>query len=462
MSFYADYSLEQLVDKVEKTPGDIDLHIALIKQYVVSDNLEAAVNQANLTDKLMPGDRIVNALKAFCLSKLGHVSEGVALIEQIVRQNANAEFLEVFRNEIVPLFQEDLRGMTQEEFLQKKIDDAPDEQKRDYLRAMSFVPIHACLVNGQYQRVVELLHEHLAEFSDDLSAQMALAGVYDQLGQKQQSKLIYCKVIEADPQSASAYFGLANVTSDPQKAIEASMLGLELSPAMHIERYNLGVRLLHSGEGELAEQEWRRIPADDSIYPYALSGISEHYQAKDDLAQAIEYQEKAVTLASHDSEMHARLGMLKIEAGYNYEAMEILDTAAEIDPTSTLILEFRAKALSNLGQTVAAIELLEDALEDSPNDFSLNFRLSLLRYNQDDFESCIEHCLRAIESNCEHYASYWNAAISFARLEQRDECFEYLKSAVERNPEMAEKILEDDDLQPYWEDPQFVALAKSN
>ena len=183
MSFYADYSLEQLVDKVEKTPGDIDLHIALIKQYVVSDNLEAAVNQANLTDKLMPGDRIVNALKAFCLSKLGHVSEGVALIEQIVRQNANTEFLEVFRNEIVPLFQEDLRGMTQEEFLQKKIDDAPDEQKRDYLRAMSFVPIHACVVNGQYQRVVELLHEHLAEFSDDLSARMALAGVYDQLGQ---------------------------------------------------------------------------------------------------------------------------------------------------------------------------------------------------------------------------------------------------------------------------------------
>ena len=110
MCLYADYSLEQLVDKVKQTPDDIDLHIALIKQYVVSDNLEAAVHQANLTDELMPGDRVVNSLKAFCLSNLGHVSEGMALMEQIVRQNANAEFQDVFQNEIVPLFQEDLGG----------------------------------------------------------------------------------------------------------------------------------------------------------------------------------------------------------------------------------------------------------------------------------------------------------------------------------------------------------------
>ena len=101
-------------------------------------------------------------------------------------------------------------------------------------------------------------------------------------------------------------------------------------------------------------------------------------------------------------------------------------------------------------------------MKESPDDFGLNFRMGLLRYDQDDFESCIEHCLRAIESNCEDYASYWNAAISFARLDQRDECLEYLTSAVERNPEMAKKILEDDDLQPYRDDPQFVALAKSN
>jgi len=301
--------------------------------------------------------------------------------------------------------------------VQRKIEDATDEQKRHYLRAQSFIPIHNCMVTGQYERVVELLNEHLAEFPEDLNAQMGLAGAYEQLGQNQQAESLYCKVIHADPQSASAYFGLAYVTSDLQKAIEASTLGLELSPAMHTERYNLGVRLLHSGEGDLAEHEWLRIPADDSIYPYALSGIGEYYQAEGDLAQAIEYQQKAVTLTSQNPEMHAKLGMLRIEAGDNNKALESLEAAAALDPASTLILEYRVKALRNLGQTLA---------------------------------------------NCEDYASYWNAAISFARLDQRDECLEYLTSAVERNPEMAKKILEDDDLQPYRDDPQFVALAKSN
>ena len=462
MSLYADYSLEQLVDKVAQTPDDIDLHIALIKQYVISDKLEAAIHQANLTDELMPGDRVVNTLKAFCLNNLGHMNEGVALIEQIIRQNATAEYLDIFQNEIAPLFHENLAGMTHEEFVQRKIEDATDEQKRHYLRAQSFIPIHHCMVTGQYERVVELLNEHLAEFPEDLNAQMGLAGAYEQLGQNQQAESLYCKVIHADPQSASAYFGLAYVTSDLQKAIEASTLGLELSPAMHTERYNLGVRLLHSGEGDLAEHEWLRIPADDSIYPYALSGIGEYYQAEGDLAQAIEYQQKAVTLTSQNPEMHAKLGMLRIEAGDNNKALESLEAAAALDPASTLILEYRVKALRNLGQTLAAIDLLEDALEESPDDFGLNFRMGLLRYDQDDFESCIEHCLRAIELNCEDYASYWNAAISFARLDQRDECLEYLTSAVERNPEMAKKILEDDDLQPYRDDPQFVALAKSN
>jgi len=70
MSLYADYSLEQLVDKVAQTPDDIDLHIALIKQYVISDKLEAAIHQANLTDELMPGDRFFKTKSRRCFTKI--------------------------------------------------------------------------------------------------------------------------------------------------------------------------------------------------------------------------------------------------------------------------------------------------------------------------------------------------------------------------------------------------------
>ena len=224
----------------------------------------------------------------------------------------------------------------------------------------------------------------------------------------------------------------------------------------------MGVRLLQSGDYELARREWSRIPADNPVYVYALAGISESFQLEEDWLKAIEYQEKAVTLGRHDPMMHVRLGLLKLEAGFSFEGLESIERAIEMEPESVELQLHKADALDSMGQTSQAITTLEDAVEFCPKDFRLGLRLSFYHYNQEQFEEAIEASLMAIEANCDEYASYWNAAVSSARLGKRDDCLNFLKDAVERNPGAAERILSDNDLEPFWNDPEFQTLANTN
>jgi len=461
MSFYQDYSLQELISKVAVTDDEIDLHIELIKRYVKSDKLEAAAHQCNLTDALMPNDVVVLSLKAFCLINLGLVEEGTALFEAVTRQNANCEFQALVLNEISPLFQGDMYGMTREQYIQAKIDNAPEGQKRTLERAKSFLPIEESLQSGDLENAVDLLLVHLVEYPDDLNAEMGLAGVYQMMGQRELAEKYYRNVINADPSSASAYFGLAMVVEDVNAAIEASQRGLELTPGNHCERYNLGVYFIQADQIESARNQWSRIPADDPFYPYAMCGISECYERQGDLEQAIEYSQKAVAIGGQDPELHTRLGSLQLLQGSSQQGMESLERAVEMDPTSIPILLVYARALEQLGQPELAISKLEEAYQDAPNDFDLNHQLGVYYHGQEDYESCIEHSLRAIEANCDAYASYWNAAVSYARLNDRDACLSYLALAIERNPEASQRILSDDDLAPFSEDPEFQALAQS-
>ena len=462
MSLYQDYTLEQLISKVAEYPDEIDLHIELIKRYVTEGQVQSALDQAIATNQLMPGDLSVQALHAYCLVNLGRGSEGAPLLEALVRKNATCEFQDLIINEISPLFIKDMGSLTQEEYIQQKIDNAPDGEKEIFQRAQASVPIHTALLNNELDLAITLLQEYLVTFPSDVNGKMSLAGIYQTLGENEKAATLYRQVIASDPASASAYFGLALVLPNLEEQILASQLGLEIVPSNHGERYNLGVRLLHDGQNEFARNEWLRIPGDNALYAYALSGIGESFELEGDWAQAIEYQTKAVTLCRNDPEMHLKLGCMKIDAGFLYEGLEALDRASELESESADVQMAIAEKYDAIGQTEEAIKLLEEVIDVFPEDFRLGLRLGLYHYRLEQFEETIRYSLLSIEANCEQYASYWNTAVSFARLGKRDDCLRFLKDAVERNPESAQNIMSDDDLEPYWDDAEFEALVNTN
>ena len=439
MSLYQDYTLEQLISKVAKQTDEVDLHIELIKRYVIEDQIQSALDQAIATNELIPGDLSVQALQAFCLVNLGRGAEGAPLLDSLVRQNATCEFQHLVLNEISPLFHRDMGELTQEEYIQQKIDNAPAGEKKLFQRAQSFLPIQAALHNNDLHLAIELLQDYLVTYPDDANAQMALAGIYQALGENEKAEPLYRQVIKSDPASASAYFGLALVVPNLAEQILASQLGLELVPGNHGERYNLGVRLLHDGEHELARNEWSRIPGDNSMYAYALSGIGESFELEGDWAQAIEYQNKAVILSANDPEMHLKLGCMKIDAGFLYEGLESLDRASELEPESAIVQMMIAEKYDAIGKTEDAIRLLEEAIGVCPEDFRLGLRLGLYHYRLEQFEEAIKYSLLSIEADDEQGASYWNTAVSFARLGKRDDCLRFLKDAVKRNPRFRSK-----------------------
>jgi len=300
MSFYLHTPLSDLVAKVADQPDEIELHIALIKRYVAEHQIVAAIAQTVSTDELMPGNPHVLALQAFCLFNLDQPEHGAQLIDKVVRRNATTEFQNFVVNELVPLFCPNRESLNAGEVLQRRIDQAPEEQKHVFERARSLWLIRSAIKDDP-SAAIQLLHQHIEGFPDDLNAELILANMHLELQQNETAESIFRSVIDRDPQSSAAYFGLAMVVADNREAIEYSRRGLRLSPRNHGERYNLGVRLLEDEQWETARNEWSRIPADEPVYVNALSGIAECYEAEQDYQHAVEYREKAAILSPHDS-----------------------------------------------------------------------------------------------------------------------------------------------------------------
>ena len=497
MPYFLDASLSQLTANVAEQPDDVDHHIALIKRYVADGQIQFAYEQSIVANESIPGDLVVLTLQALCLANTGRRIEATEILEGLTRQNANCEYSSLLQDELLPLFTQYNsfeEGMTTEEKIQQQLDQASDEDRPLIERAHSLLPIQRAFLNRELNTVVELLAVHLDQYVDDLNAKLLLANVYMMQQENLAAKEIYDEVLKQDTNCSAAYFGLALVLDDLHDAVEASRKGLEISPGDHWERYNLGARLANIDEHEMAKLEWSRIPADDLSYSLALLGLSELAEKEDDLELAIEFARKCVSFRSDLPEYRVRLGQVLASAGSNYEALEEFETALELDscmhlalveksktlramglsdqhvnsvhalldvhphdPTATTML---AKILHERGETATTIQLLREASEIYPNEFCLPFILGVYLYEMQQYESSIESSLRALELNPAEYGPDWNIAISYSLLGQRSDSLRHLKLAVEKNADMADKILQDEDFKAYWDDPEFLRLAQ--
>ena len=138
------------------------------------------------------------------------------MLDALARQNATYEFQHLVQNEISPLFYRDHGDLTPEEIVQKRIDDAPEGQKEVFQRAKSFLPIQEAMQSNDLHLAVQLLIDHIDTFPNDTNAQMGLAGAYEMLAENEKAEDLYRNVIKNDPESASAYFGLALVAPELQ------------------------------------------------------------------------------------------------------------------------------------------------------------------------------------------------------------------------------------------------------
>ncbi|KAM9496605.1 BBSome complex member BBS4 isoform 2-T2 [Clarias gariepinus] len=130
--------------------------------------------------------------------------------------------------------------------------------------------------------------------------------------------------------------------------------------------------------------------------------------------------------------------ILRVE-GKIQQSLELFQSCAILNPTSSDNLKQVARSLFLLGKHKAAIEVYNEAARLNPKDWEINHNLGVCYIYTKDFKSAEEHLNMALQLN-KHDMSYMMLGKTYLLQGDTERSIEIYKSAVEFSPENTELL----------------------
>ena len=162
--------------------------------------------------------------------------------------------------------------------------------------------------------------------------------------------------VEADPASI-AFAQLAEEyrrAGQTEEAVRVSREGLTRHPGYLSARVTLGRSLLDLGQLDEARTELQFVAGEAPENLAAVRGLAEIFHREGDAAAALEYFQRALTLARHDPELEEIVQQLSRQVG------------AESNPTSGLTFEEAHQELLSAGERVPLAAAANPAAASTP------------------------------------------------------------------------------------------------
>ncbi len=496
MSFYSDLPLEELAEIIARNPNEIELRLALIERYVRDGDLDDALVQACLAEKIEKDHAEVQAWKSLCMIFRGDLEKGHRLLMKVTRRNPLCSFQDKLLQEIFPAFTSET-DIDPEEFahpwsLFSRTEFDVDGRYGEMIQSMTEV---GRLMNEEPEEAITQLMDHIQVFPEDLNAKLYLASVHLMQEEPAQAAGLYRDVIELDPKCSTAFFDLAVVVDDPSESVDLLREGLRLFPNQDVARYNLGTFLLNLEDFAAARNELSRVPGDSTHYADALVAIGVCFENEGSIEKAASYFEKATILNPDRGDVVAKYGQLLLDLENFPEALSAFNIATELQPKSFCAWHNKGIIYVQMNEDDLAINAFHNALEICPDSVwsainmagllrdqnkeshAIDVLLEVYRYKPDDvtvlqnlgayysytndFEKAIKYTLLAIEVDGQRPLLFWNMADSYAKLADRENCLKYLSVAIEKDSELADRFMSDQDFESYWWDSDFKRLVES-
>ena len=195
-----------------------------------------------------------------------------------------------------------------------------------------------------------------------------------QQGKVDEAIACHRKAIELGPKSAYAYNNLGLAFRNTQKldeAIAACRKAIELDPKLASPHFTVGWSLKAQGKLDEAIACYRKAIELDPRYALAHNDLGWSLQAQGKLDEAIACYRKAIALDPDVPFARANLGNTLALQGWNLanhpdpklrdlkRAFEVSKEAVELDPQSSLLLQYSGWILYRAGIWQASIEALE-------------------------------------------------------------------------------------------------------
>ena len=196
------------------------------------------------------------------------------------------------------------------------------------------------------------------------------------------------QVIQAQPDYAEAHYRMAlakEKINDYPAAIDAYRDAIKYDPGLVFAHFGLAVRLIDSGDYEGGVKSYNDALNLQPNMHQAMQGLAIHYLDKDQPGLALNYLQQARECQPDSAELYSIIAKAYFDLGDYDNCLKSHKHAIEIEPDNVDIFHNYALAEHLCGDTVKAIELLEDyQSRHGPSTGLMGLQVSLLAHEGDD------------------------------------------------------------------------------
>jgi protein O-GlcNAc transferase len=217
---------------------------------------------------------------------------------------------------------------------------------------------------GAIPQAIRAYQEALVIDPQWISAYNSLGNIWFESGELEQAESMYRQVLSACPDHCAGYINLGNILmaqSQVEEAIEAYEKALSLKPRDPDILHNLGVAF---------------EAKHDQSEAYSYFGYSCYRQGS--YQEAINYYQKFLETQTGDVAFYAALADCYKSLNQYPEAINIYQEAIRLYPKSDWLYFNLGVAFQDFGDTEKSIAVLTEALQESPNNLSLQIYQQLM------------------------------------------------------------------------------------
>ncbi len=261
-----------------------------------------------------------------------------------------------------------------------------------------------------------------------------------QLGQLDQAKAIYLKILEKNPNHAEALhlLGLiAHQSGNHLQAVRMISRAILLNPANAIYHYNMGVSLSDMGKKNEAIVSFRhaieRYPRSAEAW-YNLANL---LKEKGNFKESLECYRKATEAKPGYAAAYFNMGRLLREQKRLGEALDVLNKAVQHRPNHAPSHNSLANTLLELGRFGDAMNSYRKAIDIQPDYAEAWYNMGNAFHQEKHFEDALKCYRQAIAVRPNYADAYNNMGITFGSLNRYSDAISCYRKAIELQPDSA-------------------------
>lgn len=231
---------------------------------------------------------------------------------------------------------------------------------------------------GEFEAAISLYTDLLESHDKRAEIHYLIGSIKFQVGDLDEAESHMRSAIEANPEYGFAYNNLGSILmalGDMEAAEVAYLDAVRLEDGFADSWYNLGFLYSETGELSRAEGAYLKALEFNPTWPKCHNNLGAVYMMIGMFDKAAASFLRATELDENFAEAYNNLGGLHIFKGDNERAMSALDIALTIQPDMVEALVNKGDALLGLKNYGAAIEVLEQATKQAPDNALAKLRL---------------------------------------------------------------------------------------